>query len=297
MLTERVHTAKGNLTTTKIIDYAIFFKLRLSSLVLFSAFAGYVLAADTIIWAQLGFLMLGGFLVTASSNGFNQVIEKDLDKLMERTKDRPVATGRMSVMEGIMVAFIAGSIGLFILFYFLNPLTGFLGLLALVLYVGVYTPLKRISSVAVFVGAIPGALPPMLGWVAATGTFGMEAGLLFAVQFFWQFPHFWAIAWKCDEDYRKAGFHLLPSREGKGASSAFQIMIYALVLIPISLTPLMFNISGYMAAGVALVAGIWFLSATVKLFRSRSDKDATRVMFISFAYLPIVFIAFIIDKI
>jgi len=202
--------------------YAEFFKLRLSMLVVFSAVLGFFIAAGSdFSWSLLLFLVVGGFLVTGSSNGFNQIIEKDLDILMERTKGRPLPTGRMNALEGYIVASISGAAGIAILWYGLNPLSGILGALALFIYVMLYTPMKRISPFAVFVGAFPGAIPPMLGWVAFNGSFGLEAGILFAIQFIWQFPHFWAIAWKADEDYSRAGFKLLPSAGGKKSNVSF----------------------------------------------------------------------------
>jgi heme o synthase len=298
LITEKSHTATLTYSPlAKMKDYAAFVKLRLSSLVLISALAGYLIAVDSVDWMKLFFLMLGGFMVTGSSNGINQIIERELDKLMDRTKNRPLPTEKMNVAEGIAITSFLGIFGIFILWYFLNPLSGILGALALLLYTAIYTPLKRITPFAVFVGAFPGAIPPMLGYVAATGTFGLEPGVLFAIQFIWQFPHFWAIAWKVDEDYNKAGFKLLPSKNGKDKSSAFQILVYCLFLIPISLLPLMFNFAGILYAIIALGTGVWFLIYAVKLFISCSDKHATQLMFASFLYLPIVLIAYVIDKI
>lgn len=211
-LTTEKELSLPNTISHKIADYAAFFKLRLASLVVFSAILGYLIAVDHIVWTDLIWLCIGGFLVTGSSNGYNQIIEKELDKLMDRTKVRPLVTGRMTKPEALVVASTSGLIGVLILWLKLNPLSGLLALISLILYVVIYTPLKQKTPWAVFVGAFPGAIPPMLGWVAATGHFGLEPGLLFATQFMWQFPHFWAIAWKADNDYAKAGFHLLPSK-------------------------------------------------------------------------------------
>ena len=246
---------QSSATSSKVSDYASFIKLRLASLVVFSAVLGYMLAVPSIDWTVLSILCVGGFLVTGSSNGFNQIIERDLDKLMDRTKDRPLAAGRMSVTEAFIVASLAGIVGVGMLFY-LNTLTGVLGVLALFSYVAIYTPLKRITPWAVFVGAFPGAIPPMLGWVAATGTFGLEAGILFALQFMWQFPHFWAIAWKINDDYLKAGFKLLPSPEGRDQLSAFLILLYTLFMIASSFLPILFGMAGLGAAVVIGIAGI-----------------------------------------
>jgi heme o synthase len=282
---------------SKIADIAQLAKLRLSSIVVFSSVAGYFLATDSINWISLLALVIGGFLVTGASNAINQVLEKDSDKLMDRTKNRPLPAERMSINEALIVAGLMGVIGLSILWIFLNPLSGILGTLALFLYTAIYTPLKRISPFAVFVGAFPGAIPPMLGWVAATGKFGVEPGLLFAVQFIWQFPHFWAIAWKLHDDYSKAGFFLLPSKNGKSKSSAFQIVIYSIFLIPVSITPWFFGITGMYSMMICILAGIWFLMHAIKLYITCSERDATILMFASFVYLPVVQLSYVFDKI
>ena len=258
---------------------------------------GYFLAASEFQLIPFMALVVGGFLVTGASNGINQIIERDLDKLMSRTESRPLPAGRITVFEAGLVSGIMGLTGVFLLFYFLNPLSGWLGLWALVLYVAFYTPLKRITPIAVFVGAIPGAIPPMLGWVAVTGEFTLIPGILFAVQFLWQFPHFWAIAWKLDDDYSKAGFKLLPSPGGKNKASALQVLIYSVFMVPMSLVPTIFGLSGYGAAIVAGGTSIWFLWQAVRFYRSCQDKDATKVMFASFVYLPVVLLAYLIDKV
>ena len=253
LLSEKSHTVSLGLNPlTKIKDYAAFTKFRLASLVLVSAFAGYYIVVDTIIWSELIALIFGGFLVTGSSNGINQIIEKDLDKLMDRTENRPLPMNKMTVPEGIIVVSIMGVMGIFVLWYFLNPLSGLLGALALLIYTSLYTPLKRISPWAVYVGAIPGAIPPMLGAVAGSGEFGLEPGILFAIQFVWQFPHFWAIAWKVDDDYAKAGFRLLPSKGGKDKNSALQILIYTIVLIPVALLPCFLGMAGIIYGSVKI---------------------------------------------
>ena len=298
MITKQAHIENREfIVLAKVKDYAVLAKTRLASLVVFSALIGYLLAADGISWIKIFALIIGGFLVTGSSNAINQIIEKDLDKLMARTKNRPLPDNRLSVTEATIVAGFMGVIGLFVLFYFLNPLSGWLGLLSLVLYTALYTPLKRITPFAVLVGAIPGAIPPMLGWIAETGKFGFIPGILFLIQFMWQFPHFWAIAWKLDDDYSKAGFKLLPSPGGKDKASAFQILIYTLFLIPISLFTVFYNISGYFAGIVVFLAGIWFLFKAYKVYSSCSDEQATKLMFASFIYLPIILFAYIFDKI
>ncbi|MEM9022894.1 MAG: heme o synthase [Bacteroidota bacterium] len=300
MFLKRAHTTgAGSLNKAKIKDYAQFTKLRLASLVVFSASLSYLLAIGSapIDWLKLILLTTGGFLVTGAANGLNQVLERHHDGVMKRTEDRPLPAGRMTVTEGLIVASVMGVVGIWLLWYFLNPLSGVLGALAVFLYAGVYTPLKRVTPFAVFVGAFPGAIPPMLGYIAETGQFGLMAGLLFAVQFIWQFPHFWAIAWKLHDDYAKAGFSLLPSSGGKDKSSAFQALVYTLFLLPISLLPILLNGNGYIATGMVLLSGIWFLWKAVKLFTSCSDAAATKLMFASFVYLPIVQIAYLIHLI
>jgi len=251
------------------------------------------MAASTVIWTELIALIVGGFLVTASSNGFNQVLERELDKLMDRTKGRPIPAGKMTAREGLIGASIMGIIGLYMLFVMTNTLSGILGSLALFMYVAIYTPMKRVSPFAVLIGAFPGAIPPMLGYIAATGTFGLAPGILFAVQFIWQFPHFWAIAWKAHDDYQKAGFHLLPSPGGRDFASAVQIATYSLFLIPVSCLPYIFGLSGMISLVVCLIVGLIFFYYSLRLLKTCDLKDATKLMFASFIYLPIVQISFL----
>jgi len=281
----------------KLKDYAAFTKLRLSLLVVFSAVFGYLIGGDSFVFTKLIWLSLGGFLVTASSNGFNQIIEINLDCLMDRTKSRPLVTGKMSVIEGTSLSFVFGLSGTLILWLNFNVAAALLGILALFVYVSLYTPLKQISPWAVFVGAFPGAIPPMLGWVAATGYFSLEAGLLFAVQFMWQFPHFWAIAWKADQDYAKAGFRLLPSRGGKDKTSAFLMLVYSLFLLLVSLLPVLFNLTGTIALITFAISGILMIYPASTLYRKRNEASATKLMFASFVYVPMVLIAWYLDKI
>ena len=288
--------------TSKIVDYAHFMKLRLASLVVFSAAIGFVIGCHVanipFSWEKLGLLILGGFLVTGSSNGFNQIIECDLDKLMTRTAMRPLPQGRMSTTEALLIAAIMGFTGIIILWVYMNPMSGILGALALLLYTMAYTPLKRKTPFAVFVGAFPGAIPPMLGFVATTsgfGEIGFYAWLLFFVQFMWQFPHFWAIAWVLDDDYKKAGFLMLPSGK-RDKASAFQVLVYTLFLLPISLTPVFFKMSGSISAIIILICGILFLWQAYNLYKECSVKAAKQLMFGSFAYLPLVQLAIMIGK-
>lgn len=275
--------------------YAAFTKLKLASLVVFSAVICYLMAADSVNYMKVLWLILGGFAITGSSNGFNQIIERDLDKLMERTRVRPLPMGQMTVRESIVVASVLGVIGVLILFNGLNPLSGWLGLIALFMYVAMYTPLKRINPISVFVGAFPGAIPPMLGYVAETGRFDLFAGLLFAIQFMWQFPHFWAIAWKGHNDYARAGFKMLPSPQGKDKTSALITLVYALMLIPVSLLPYAFHLTGWISAIVIGAMSVWYAYESYKLYQSLEDKAAVKLMFASFIYLPVVQLALLFD--
>ena len=278
-------------------------KFRLSLTVAFSSAIGYMLGAHGFRWndassvSQALLVMLGGLLVTGSANIINQVHERELDKLMTRTAQRPLPTGVLSPAEAWVFCVLLGVAGLALLWNCFNPLTAGLSLLSLILYGFIYTPLKTISPICVAVGAIPGGLPPLIGWVAATGYIGVEAWVLFGIQFMWQFPHFWAIAWVADDDYKRAGFKMLPTPGNRDLRTAFQIMTYTLLLIPLSLLPLEFNIAGRVSALVAVVAGILFLLLTVQLMRTQSRKAALRIMFASFLYLPIVQIALVLDKI
>lgn len=287
---------------SKIKDYSQLAKLRLSSSVVFSSVAGYLLGVEEVDYTTLFLLIVGGFFIVASSNGFNQVYERNTDKLMSRTEDRPMPAGRMSAVEGLLVSSIFGFIGMAILYY-INVKSAAFGAIALVLYAAVYTPLKTKSPIAVFVGAFPGAIPFMLGWVAATNEFGIEPGLLFAIQFLWQFPHFWAIAWVLDEDYKKAGIRLLPSGL-KDQRSAFQALMYCMWLIPVSVLPLALEYIGLESAlklsipSTILVAamGIYLFLKSKNLYRDCTTEAAKKLMFGSLIYLPVVQIIYVVDK-
>ena len=282
---------------TKARAYFQLLKFRLSFTVAFSSAIGYLLGVREFSWSRALLVMLGGLLVTGSANIINQVFEKDLDKMMRRTEARPLPTGQVSVNEAWTFCVLLGLAGLSVLAYYFNPLTAALSLLSLILYGFIYTPLKTVSPVCVAVGAIPGGLPPLIGWVAATGYIGEAAWVLFGIQFMWQFPHFWAIAWVADEDYKRAGFKMLPSPGERDLRTAFQIMTYTVLLIPVSLLPLVLGISGRVSAGVALVCGVLFLLMTVQLMRTQDRKAALSIMFASFLYLPIVQIALVLDKV
>jgi protoheme IX farnesyltransferase len=282
---------------TKARAYFQLLKFRLSFTVAFSSAIGYILGANELSLSRALLVMLGGLLVTGSANIINQVFEKDLDKMMRRTEGRPLPTGRITPNEAWVFCVMLGVAGLLLLAYCFNPLTAALSLLSLILYGFIYTPLKTISPICVAVGAIPGGLPPMIGWVAATGFVGVPAWVLFGIQFMWQFPHFWAIAWVADDDYKRAGFRMLPSPGERDLRTAFQIMTYTVLLIPVSLLPLVLGISGRISAGVALVCGVLFLLMTVQLMRTQDRKAALSIMFASFLYLPIVQIALVLDKV
>ncbi|WP_240676112.1 heme o synthase [Botryobacter ruber] len=281
----------------KATAYFKLLKFRLSFVVAFSSAIGFILGRFNSTVVEVALVLTGGFLVTGAANIINQILEKDLDKLMKRTAKRPLPTGQVSVQEAGLFGTVIGIIGLAILWVNFNPLAAVLSFVSLVLYGFVYTPMKRVNPICVFIGAIPGGLPPLIGWVAATGTLGVEAWILFGIQFIWQFPHFWAIAWVLDDDYKKAGFKMLPMAGGKNLKTAIQIMIYTLLLIPLSLLPLQFGMTGSTSALIAVVCGVLFLAQTFYLMRTCSKKAAMSIMFGSFLYLPIVQIAFVLDKV
>lgn len=296
MIVNSVETTLTSLIKAKVSDYAAFTKARLTFLVVISSVIGYAIGVVHFSWMEVFWLCISGYMVTGASNGFNQVIEKDVDALMKRTEKRPLPTGSMSVLEALILATALAIGGLLILFFAFNTLSAVLGALALFSYVLIYTPMKKHSSWAVFAGAFPGAIPPMLGYVAATGVFDLYAGLLFAVQFMWQFPHFWAIAWVADADYQKAGYRLLPSKGGKDAKSAFLTLLYTLFLIPIALLPWAFELVSNTTAWFAAFAGVLFAIPAFRLYFNRTDKAAKAVMFASFFYLPIILVVYLLDK-
>ncbi len=288
---------RGSILRSKIRDYSQLIKFRLSFLVVFSSLISYLFAGEAYVsWLNGILLVLGGFLVTGAANAINQLLEKNLDKLMDRTKNRPLPTGRMNILEATLSAGIMGFLGLYLLFL-INPITSALGAMALILYAFVYTPMKQVSSFAVFLGAIPGALSPVLGWTAATGFLSYEAWAFFTIQFVWQFPHFWAIAWVADADYTKAGIHLLPSSVGKDKISGAWIFISALILIPVSILPYFLHMGGLFLVSISLIAGLFFLYQSYILYRNCTVQAAYRLMFGSFFYLPLVQMALLIDKI
>lgn len=282
-------------------DFKEITKAGLAISVLFSSIAGYLLGFDSefpFSWSTLIMLSIGGYCMVGASNAFNQVIEKDLDALMDRTKNRPVPSGRMSVNTALTIASLLTLVGL-VLLYLINPKTAMFGAISIFLYTSVYTPLKTKTPLSVFVGAFPGAIPFMLGWVAATGNFGIEAGTLFLIQFFWQFPHFWSIGWFLYEDYEKAGFFMLPTGK-KDKSTAVQTIMYTGWLIVASLLPCL----GYtgqlfispIAAIIVFLLGLWMLYFAVKMYKERTAKAAKALMLASVSYITLLQITYIVDK-
>lgn len=273
-------------------------KPRLSFLVVFSSGFGYALATQSVFnWGSMLVFLLAGFLVSGSSVTINQVIEQKYDAIMKRTKNRPLPSSRITESEAVWFSILTGIAGLVLMLIATNLLATSLSFLSLLLYAFVYTPLKRVGSIAVFVGAIPGALPPLIGWAAASGGLSYEAMIIFGIQFIWQFPHFWAIAWVSDDDYKKAGFKLLPGGGAKDLNTAINIMVYTLFLLPLGLLPTYFGLTGLTSGVVATICGVLFLAQTFSLMKDTSNQKARRIMFGSFIYLPIVQITFLLDKI
>lgn len=281
-----------------ISDFKEITKIRLSVSVVFSSIAGYLIGVETVEIKTLVLLAFGGYFMVGASNAFNQIIEKDLDALMDRTKNRPIPAGRMSVNTAFAIATIFTILGIVIL-YTINPKTAMYGAISIFLYTCVYTPLKTKTPLAVFVGAIPGAIPFMLGWVAARNDFGIEPGTLFAIQFLWQFPHFWAIGWFLYEDYEKAGFFMLPTgKQDKG--TAVQIIIYTVWTILASLVPAL-GFTGDLSLSIlgAIIVfglGLFMLYYALQLFKKRTNKSARQLMLASVSYITLLQIVYIIDK-
>lgn len=281
----------------KINDYGQLVKFKLNITVVFSAVMAYAIAIDgTPSWIGMTVLALGGFLVTAAANTLNQVLEREYDKLMKRTENRPLAAGRMSVSEAVIVAGLTCLIGTALLSMF-NAWAGLLGMISMVLYAFVYTPMKRVSPTAVAIGAVPGALPLMIGCVAAQGGMTTLAVVLFVLQFLWQFPHFWAIAWVGDADYKKAGFNLLPSKNATLDSSVGgQSMVYALFLIPVGLLPYWLGVTGITSAIILTIASIIYTGFSWNLYKKCTKEAALKLMFSSFFWLPVTLFALYFDK-
>ena len=288
-------------------DYLALIKVSLSIMVVFSSVISFLLtpgADDYVdIWNRILWLFVGGMLVTGSANAINQVVEKDTDAVMKRTAKRPVAAGRMSVQHGWAFAVLTGLAGTLILGFFFNWLAAGLAAFSLFLYAFIYTPLKKINSIAVLVGAIPGALPCLIGWAAGNNDLAIGGWILFAFQFFWQFPHFWAIAWLAHQDYTKAGFKLLPSEEGPTKFTALQTIAYSLLLLPVSLAPYVTGmcsiagVQGKIGLGLVILANLFMIWRCISLYRKMDVGSARRVMFGSYLYLPVVMLALLLSKV
>lgn len=276
--------------------YAALFKLKITVFVVISAVFGYFIGASEFSILAVLSLTIGGFFITSAANAFNQIIERNYDLLMDRTKNRPLPQNKLSVSETLIIAFTLGILGVLILGIFLNPLSGILGLLAIFMYAAVYTPLKRVSTFGVFIGAFPGAFPPMLGYVAATGSFGLEAGILFFIQFVWQFPHFWAIAWRLHKDYNKAGFKMLPYNT-KNRTSAIIILLSSLTLFASSFLPEFFGLTGRIATIGLFILSFLMVIPSIKLVQTQDDKFALRIMLLSYLYLIFSLFFILIDKV
>lgn len=287
---------------SKLKDYFQLIKFTLSFMVVFSTVVCFLIAPYVTGQAQHSLisvllLFVAGLCITGSANTINQILEKDTDALMKRTASRPLASGRMSVNEAYVFAFITAAAGVGLMWYFFNLNSALIGLVSLLIYGYVYTPLKKVNSVAVLVGAVPGALPCLIGWVAATDGFEIGGWILFGIQFLWQFPHFWAIAWIAHEDYSKAGFKLLPSDKGPTKFTALQTIMYSAMMIPIGVLPYFYNISGITSMWIVLVCNFWMLGCSVVLFIKMDRKSALRVMLSSYFYLMIVLLSLWADKI
>jgi heme o synthase len=297
---------EAEVTNNKLKDYLQLTKPSLNIMVVFSSVISYLLAPNVVAfnWKMIALLFVGGFLVTGSANAINQAVEKNTDAMMKRTAKRPIAAGRMSVQEGWVFAIITGLTGALILGYFFNWLSASLALFSLFLYAFIYTPLKKVSAVAVLVGAFPGALPCLIGWAAGNDALlGAGNGLkdyggmvLFLLQFLWQFPHFWAIAWLAHGDYSTAGFKLLPSKSGPTKYTALQTVIYSLLMIPVGMVPYFIDLSGLASLIIVLAANIFLVIQCLRLYNELNAKAARRVMFSSYIYLPIVMLALLADK-
>ena len=280
----------------KLSDFSKLIKLRLTFLVVFSASISFLIGSKVnghIVWTNWLILIVGGFLVTAAANCFNEIIEKDFDRLMKRTADRPIPAGRMTTGQALVLGLFMGIGGTYLLGS-LNVVTGLLSVFSILLYAFAYTPMKRKSPIAVFVGAIPGALPPLIGYVAAHEKIDAIALILFGIQFVWQFPHFWAIAWVLDDDYKLAGFRLLPSGK-RNLTSAIITFIFTLILVPVSLLPYFYGFGGIYVGAVSLICSLIFLYLAFMLLRTLQIGSAKKLMYGSFFYLPVVQLMFLFD--
>ncbi len=285
------------LMVSRLKDYNQLLKPNLSGMVVFSSVIGYLMAPG--IYFDLKtvlVLFIGGMLSTGGANTINQILEKDSDRLMKRTMNRPLPDGRIGTTEAWVFAIATGVAGALLLGVYFNPLAGALSLVSLLLYSFAYTPMKKRHPISVFIGAIPGSLPPLIGWVAATGSFGMGGLVLFAIQFFWQFPHFWAIAWVAYDDYAAAGMRMLPTRERETRFTGLQCVFYSIVLIPMAILPRAINLCGTIGMCVIMACGVFYFINSVIFYFKNDHKSAKRVMYASFIYLPTVLLALLFDK-
>lgn len=298
---ETTNNIAGSLSfrmASKVKDYFLLIKFTLSFLVVFTTVISYLLAPNVVEFdlPKVLLLFFAGMLVTGGANAINQTLEKNTDALMKRTSKRPIAAGRMQPSEGYMFAAVCGIGGTLILGFFFNWSSALLALFSLILYGFVYTPLKKVNSIAVLVGAFPGALPCLIGWVAATNEFSAGGWILFAIQFLWQFPHFWAIAWLAHEDYTRAGFKLLPSDKGPTKFTAIQGIIYSMLMVPIGLMPYFFKMSGVVSMWIILLCNLIMVALSINLFYKMDKKSARFVMFGSYFYIMFVFISLYANK-
>jgi len=293
-----INTYSERVLMNKFRDYSQLIKPSLSIMVVFSSVISYLLAPKVVEydWKMIALLFIAGLLVTGSANAINQVVEKDTDAMMKRTAKRPVAAGRMTEREGWAFAVVTGVIGVFMLGNFFNWLSAGIAVFSLFLYAFIYTPLKKVSSISVLVGAVPGALPCLIGWAAGNDALSSGGWVLFLLQFMWQFPHFWAIAWIAHKDYSKAGFKLLPSELGPTKYTAIQTIIYSLLLIPVGVIPYFIGISGAISLVIVALANVFMVWRCVQLYRNMDVPSARRVMFSSYIYLPVVLLALLADK-
>ena len=286
------------LPTSWVKNFTEITKLRLSVSVVFSSVAGYLLGAAEVDFMILLLLCIGGYCMVGASNVYNQIMERDLDSLMDRTKNRPIPAGRMSIAAALSIAVILTIVGIYVL-YSINPQTAMFGAISIFIYVFLYTPLKTKTPLSVFVGAFPGAIPFMLGWVAATNDFGIEPGTLFMIQFFWQFPHFWAIGWFLFDDYKKGGFFMLPTGK-RDRTTAVQVVFYSVCTVLSSLIPA-FGVTGvfYITPISAVIIGglgIWFVYYGLRLYKQKTDKSAKQLMLVSVSYITLLQIIYVADK-
>lgn len=293
-----ITNSRSYLLASKAKDYFQLIKFTLSFMVVFSCVICYLLAPTvTFNLTSIVLLFIAGMLITGSANAINQAVEKDTDALMKRTATRPVASGRMNENEAFTFAAITGFAGFIIMWQWFNLSSALIGLFSLFLYAFIYTPLKKINSIAVLVGAFPGALPCLIGWVAATNEFGIGGWILFSIQFLWQFPHFWAIAWIAHKDYSSAGFKLLPSDKGPTKFTALQTVMYSMLMIPVGMLPYYFKISGITSMWIILGCNIYMVFISLNLFIKMDISSAKRIMFSSYFYLMIIFLAMLFDKV